>query len=163
MTKRTVALLVLGACGGGGAATAVPAANGPPTSVTASTSPSVLSSTPVTTSAPVPASAPTGGSLLIGEIVSPKAFDPRPVLVSLEPRFLGCYNQARASVPSLHGKLKLRIHVNEGGAFAGVEAEEGGSANDATLVACLGDAMRSARFPKPGGSATIVAPLVFRP
>jgi hypothetical protein len=118
--------------------------------------------------APAPAPAPsgpppTGGSVLIGDIVSPKSFDPGPVLLSLQPEFLACYNQARIAVPALHGKLKLRIHVNEAGTVVGVDAEPGGKADDPALVGCLGDAMKATHFPKPGGSATVIAPLVFRP
>src|SRR5579863_5930896 len=116
---RAVAVLViLSACGG------------PPTAAAAPTS------TPTTTTTPV--QAPTGGSLLIGEIASPKSFDPRPTLLALNAEFVACYNQARIATPSLHGKLKLLIHVNEAGACMGVDAEAGGSANDGSLVACLG-------------------------
>jgi outer membrane biosynthesis protein TonB len=75
---------------------------------------------------------------------------------------VGCYQRARARNPSLHGKLKLRIVVNEAGAVQSVHGEPGGSADDPALVACIGDAMKEAKFPKPGGTATIVVPLVFR-
>jgi hypothetical protein len=44
-----------------------------------------------------------------------------------------------------------------------VDADPNGSANDATLVACIGEALKAVTFPKPGGMATIVAPLAFRP
>jgi hypothetical protein len=142
------ALVVLSACGGASTqATSIP------------TSTSTSTSTPT----PTPTPPPTGGSLLIGDIASPKSFDPKPTLLSLETQFVACYNRARASTPSLHGKLKLVIHVDEAGTCVGVEAEAGGSANDGALVACLGDVLKTARFPKPGGSATVIAPLVFRP
>jgi hypothetical protein len=59
--------------------------------------------------------------------------------------------------------VKLLIHVSEAGTCLGVDAEPGGAANAPTLVACLGDALKTSRFPKPGGSATVIAPLVFRP
>ena len=149
-------LVALVACGGA----PMPA----PASTPASTPASAPAPAPASAPAPAPAaSPPTGGSLLIGEIVSPKSFDPRPILLSLEPQFLACYNQARIATPSLHGKVKVLIHVNEAGTCVGVDAEPGGSANDPTLVGCLGDAMKTAHFPKPGGSATVIAPLVFRP
>ena len=145
---RLIAMLfVLSACGG-----SMPTSTSTPTSTPTSTSTS--------TSTPPPL---TGGSLLIGDIVSPKSFDPKSTLVSLEPQFIACYNQARATTLGLHGKVKLLIHVNEGGTCVGVDAEPGGSANDPALVACLGDALKAAHFPKPGGSATVIAPLVFRP
>jgi hypothetical protein len=76
---------------------------------------------------------------------------------------LACYNKARQNNPSLHGKLKLRINVNEAGSVVLVDAEPGGTAEDPALVACLGEAIKAAHFSKPGGMATITAPLVFRP
>jgi hypothetical protein len=94
--------------------------------------------------------------------VAPKHFDPKPTLDSLSPDLVGCYQRARARSPSLHGRLNLRVVVNEAGAVQSVQGEPGGSANDPALVACIGDAMKQASFPKPGGMATIVVPLVFR-
>jgi hypothetical protein len=94
--------------------------------------------------------------------VAPKHFDPKPTLESLSLDLVGCYQRTRARNPSLHGKLKLRIVVNEAGAVQSVHGEPGGSAYDPALVACIGDAMKDANFPKPGGMATIVVPLVFR-
>jgi hypothetical protein len=94
--------------------------------------------------------------------VAPKHFNPKPTLDSLSLDLVGCYQKARARKPSLHGKLKLRVVVNEAGAVQSVESESGGSADDPSLVACIGDAMKEATFPKPSGMATIVVPLVFR-
>jgi len=133
----------------------------------------VPASAPGPTPAPAPASAPlpTGGTVLIGEIASTPSFDPKPTLDALKPAMLTCYNQARQNDPSLRGKLKLRINVNEVGAVLLVDAEPGGSlgagsdagSGAAGLVACLGDALKAAHFPKPAGLAIITAPLVFRP
>jgi TonB family protein len=143
--------------------TSTPTSTSTSTSTPTSTSTSTPTPTPTSTPTPPPPPPLTGGSLLIGDIVSPKSFDPKSTLVSLEPQFIACYNQARATTLGLRGKVKLLIHVNEGGTCVGVDAEPGGSANDPGLVACLGDAMKAAHFPKPGGSATVIAPLVFRP
>jgi hypothetical protein len=101
--------------------------------------------------------------VLIGEILSPPSFDAKSTLDGLKPALLSCYNHARQNSPSLHGKLKLRINVNEVGAVLLVDAEPGGTADDPALVSCLGDAIKGAHFPKPPGMATITAPLVFRP
>ena len=119
---------------------------------------------PASAPASASASAPpvAGGSVLIGEIVAPKHFNPRPTLDSLSLDLVGCYQKARARNPSLHGKLKLRVVVNEAGAVQSVQSEPGGTADDPALVACIGDAMKDATFPKPSGMATIVVPLVFR-
>jgi hypothetical protein len=106
---------------------------------------------------------PTGGIVLIGDIVAPKQFDPKPAVDGLKPKLLDCYNQARASNPSLHGKLKLRIQVNEAGTAIAADAEPGGTLSDSALLACIGAAVKGATFPKPGGMATVVAPMVFHP
>jgi hypothetical protein len=106
---------------------------------------------------------PTGGAVLIGEIASGPSFNPKATLDGMKPDLLSCYNQARQNTPSLHGKLTLRINVNEVGSVLVVDAEPGGSAADPALVACLGAAIKAVRFPKPGGMATVTAPLVFRP
>jgi hypothetical protein len=89
---------------------------------------------------------------------------------SLKPDMLACYNKARQNNPSLHGKLKLRITINEAGSVLLVDADPGAAgspdspvATDAGLVACLGEAIKAVHFSKPGGTATVTAPLVFRP
>jgi hypothetical protein len=121
-------------------------------------SPSPARSTPAA-APPAPA---TGGSVLVGEIAATERFDPKPTIDSVTPRLLGCYNQVRAANPALHGKMKLRIQVNEAGTVLKVDSEPGGSANDPTLLECIATVVKDASFPKPGGMATVVAPLVFR-
>jgi hypothetical protein len=102
--------------------------------------------------------------MLIGEINAPKAFNPRPTIEGLSSQLVDCYNKARVGNPDLRGKVTLQINVNEAGAVLSVDAAPGGHASDPTLIACIGDLMRSgAHFPKPGGMATVNAPLVFRP
>jgi hypothetical protein len=119
---------------------------------------------PASASAAAPAPVPTGGAVLVGDINAPKGFNPKPVVESMKPQLVGCYNKARATHPELHGKITLQIQINEAGAVLSVEAPPGGHAYDATLVACIGDAMKAdAHFPKPGGAAIVNAPLVFRP
>lgn len=102
--------------------------------------------------------------MLVGDINAPRSFDPKPTLVALAPRLLGCYNQARTGNPSLHGKLTVRIVVNEAGMGLSADAEPGGHAYDPVLVKCIDGLVKDGvKFPKPGGTATISAPLVFRP
>lgn len=104
--------------------------------------------------------------MLVGDINAPKGFDPKPTIVKMQQQLVDCFNQARATHPELRGKVTLRITINEAGTVNGVESDPnaGGHANDPTLVSCISDAMKqSAHFPKPGGMATVVAPLVFRP
>jgi hypothetical protein len=105
---------------------------------------------------------PTGGSVLVGDIVAPKSFDPKPVLKTLEADFVTCFNKARAKNADLHGKLQLRLVVNDAGSVLSTDSDGGGGANDPGLVACLGDVLKGAHFPKPGGLATIQVPMVFR-
>jgi hypothetical protein len=107
---------------------------------------------------------PTGGSVLIGEINAPKTFNPRPTVEALSGSLVDCYNKARAADPDLRGKVTLQININEAGAVLSVEAAPGGHANSPSLVMCINDMMKtSARFPKPGGTAIVNTPLVFRP
>jgi hypothetical protein len=103
------------------------------------------------------------GSILIGEIVAPKTFSPEPTIAALVPDLLSCYRKVRASTPSLRGKLKLRLVVNESGVPQSVAGEPGGAANDPALISCLGETLKSATFPKPGGTAIVIVPMVFRP
>jgi hypothetical protein len=118
----------------------------------------------VASASPTPPPVPTGGSVLVGQINAPKGFDPRPTLEGLSGQLVDCYNKARAGNPDLHGKVTLQINVNEAGTVLSIDAAPGGHANDPTLVACIADAMKSgAHFPRPGGMATVNAPLVFRP
>jgi hypothetical protein len=105
-----------------------------------------------------------GGSVLVGDINAPPSFDPKPTIVALKPKLLDCFNQARAGNPSLHGKLTVRILVNEAGAGMSAEADPGGNAYDPVLVKCIDGIVKGGvKFPKPGGMATVSAPLVFRP
>jgi hypothetical protein len=78
---------------------------------------------------------------------------------------LDCYNKARSTNPTLRGKLKLKITVSAAGSVTNVDADAGDSAYDPALLVCLGDAFKAAPFPKPGASmtATVIAPVVFRP
>jgi hypothetical protein len=100
---------------------------------------------------------------MVGDINAPKHFNPKPTVDKLKPKMLDCYNQARATNATLHGKLKLRIQVNEAGTAVAVDAEPGGTANDPALVSCLASVVKGTTFPKPGGMATVVAPMVFHP
>ena len=159
--------LLLGACAGAAAQAPPTAPSAMPTG-SASAAPSAAespapaaSASSVTSAAPGPV--PTGGSVLLGEIAAPKGFDPTPTLVALQPKLVACYNQARASNSSLHGKVKLRVEINEVGSVLSVSSEAGGSANDPTLVACVGDGIKAVSFPKPRGTATLIVPMVFRP
>jgi hypothetical protein len=140
-------------------ASASASASAPPLASASASASASAAAPPLASGAPASVA---GGSVLIGDIVTPKHFDPKPTLESLSLDLVGCFQQARARNHLLHGKLKLRVVVNEAGAVQRVQGEPGGSANDPTLVACIADAMKEATFPKPGGMATIVVPLVFR-
>jgi hypothetical protein len=110
------------------------------------------------------APAPSGGVVSLGQVVAPPDFDPNAALVAMKPQFLDCYNKARATNPTLHGKIKLKIQVSPMGTVTGVDADPADPAYDPSLIVCLGDAMKAASFPKRGsGTATIFAPMVFRP
>jgi hypothetical protein len=160
---RLGAAVVVASCG---SSTPPPA----PASAAASSDPTP---SPASDSTPTPASAlapftpavvPTGGSVLIGEINAPKTFNPRPTVEALSSQLVGCYNKSRAADPDLRGKVTLQININEAGAVLSVDAAPGGHANSPSLIMCIGDVMKAgAHFPKPGGTAIVNTPLVFRP
>ena len=163
MVRWSAWMVVL--AGTGGCAGAAPGTSTvTPSSTTSSEADAAPAPASASASAPAPAPAPpvTGGSVLIGDIVAPPSFDPKPAIVSAKSELLACYNKARQATPSLHGRLTLRINVNETGKVMLVDAAPGGSVDDPALVACLSDALKAVTFPKPAGLATVSAPLVFR-
>jgi len=82
---------------------------------------------------------------------------------ALRPDFLACYEHVLAgSSPSLHGKLSLRVVIDEDGEVQSISALPGGAANDPELVSCLAHAIKGAKFSKPGGTASVTVPLLFR-
>ncbi len=140
---------------GGTSASSLPTAPTTPTASTASSAPDSPASAP-----------PVGGAVIVGDINAPKSFDPKPTLVALKPKLLDCFNQARAVTPGLHGKLTVRIVVNEAGTALSAEADAtpGQGAYDPVLVKCIDGVVKAGvKFPKPGGMATVSAPLLFRP
>jgi len=156
-----VTLALLPAC----AAPTPPPASPEPAAPSAASASASESPSPSPASSSPPAAPPvTRGSVFIGEIRSSKTFDPRPTLEGFGSQLVDCYDKARATHPELRGKLTLHVNVNEAGAVLSVDAAPGGHANDPTLVACINDTMKDgAHFPRPGGMATVNAPLVFRP
>jgi hypothetical protein len=148
--RAAILLLLAASCGG-----AKPAETAP--------SSANRTSTPAPTSTPVAAPTPTGGIVIVGDIAAAKNFDPRRTLDTSAPSLLDCYNKVRATQPALSGKLTLLIAINESGAVLKVDPQPGGSANVPELVACIEDVLKATPFPKPGGMATVIAPLLFRP
>jgi hypothetical protein len=98
----------------------------------------------------------------IGEIAASPKFDPQPTVATVKADLLRCYNETRTLIPDLHGKLMLRVRVNDDGKVTATDAQPGGQANDPGLIACIADAMQTVTFPRPGGNAVITVPLVFR-
>lgn len=114
-------------------------------------------------SPPPPAGAARLGraDVTIGEIPGTPKFDPHATIEALRPNLLACYRKTLEANGSIHGKVTLRIHVAESGAVLRVEADPG-PANDPGLVSCISDDFKAnAHFPKPGGTAVVVTPLVF--
>ncbi len=157
--SSTIWLVTLAGCAAANGPAPAPASAPAPAPASASTPASAPASTPAAPLGPLP----TGGAVLVGEIVAPPSFDPGPTLEATKPQLLSCYNQSRQTDASLRGKLKVRITINEAGTVLRVDAEPGGSANAPALVSCIDDALRAVRFPKPGGTASLLVPLVFRP
>ncbi|HXX70090.1 MAG TPA: AgmX/PglI C-terminal domain-containing protein [Polyangiaceae bacterium] len=144
-------------------------ASGGPSSASASSPPPVATVALAASSGPAGGPAPSVGArpitnvvVRIGEIAATPHFDPHATLEDLRPNLLACYRKALETNPEIRGKVTLRIHVGESGVVVRVEAEAGGAANDPQLVSCIDEDFKAnARFPKPGGSAIVVAPLVF--
>jgi hypothetical protein len=145
---------------GCGSATPPPALSAPVTSATPAAPDTAPPPTAAASAAPALPMSP--GIVNVGDIVGPPNFDAKTTLVGLKPSFLRCYNETRTLLPDLHGKLTLRLRLNETGAVTATEAEPGGHANDPGLLACIADTMKTTTFPKPGGTAVITVPLVFR-
>jgi hypothetical protein len=167
-TEIALLLVVVAACGAPDRVSREPTAglgpapSGEPSDAASPTPASTADAASPTTGLQ-PSATDTSGSVLIGEIAAPKAFNPAPTLAGLVPDLLTCYRRVRVAVPSLRGKLKLRVIVSEAGAVQNVAAEPGGNANQPAMVSCLADALKGASFPKPAGTAIIVVPMVFRP
>jgi hypothetical protein len=155
--RACIFLIFLAGCGGSKPAESAPI------STPSSTLTPISSSSSAPAATPAPAPIPTGGSVLVGDIPAAKKFDPKRAIEANSSAILDCYNKVRATKPDLSGRLKLLIEVNEAGTVLRVDSEPGGSANDPALVACIGEALKVVKLPKPGGMATVVAPLVFRP
>ncbi len=170
MNARAVLLLLVVGCGASNSASPEPATGSLPAPTAESAdagAPARGAAAPTTSASATPEAGAgvdaSGGSVLIGEIAAPKKFNPGPTLAALVQDLLTCYRKVRGTVPTLRGKLSLRVVVSELGAAQGVASEPGGRANDPALVSCIGEALKGATFPKPGGTAIIVVPLVFRP
>jgi hypothetical protein len=165
MNVRTLLLGLLVGC----ASSPPPAASGPASADSAKAMPTASASataapaaTPTQAVAPSAAPPPSPGYVFVGEIAGTPKFDPKPTLEGMKPQLLDCYQKARTTTPTLRGKLTLHIAVNEAGAVTHVDGQ--GPASDAAFVSCIGEALKAGGpFPRPGGSAVITAPLVFRP
>jgi hypothetical protein len=99
--------------------------------------------------------------VLLGEIAATKKFDPSGTVRDLLPDLLSCYRAVLKKGLPVHGKLSLRVVVNEQGATQSATALPGGRATDPSLVSCVADVFTRATFSKPGGTATVVVPLLF--
>ena len=77
------------------------------------------------------------------------------------PGVLGCYNQALGRDATLSGQVVTRITIDTDGSVAEVAITEG---MEATLDACVADAVKGATFPAPrGGQAIATFPFALSP
>jgi hypothetical protein len=95
-------------------------------------------------------------------VVGPAKFDPTAALAKLKPELSRCYDETRTLTPDLHGKLTLQLRLSDAGAVTDTSGLPGGSANDPGLVGCIADAAKAIPFPRPGGTATITVPVIFK-
>jgi TonB family protein len=99
----------------------------------------------------------------MGEVVSPANFNVTSTLNDLVlPQLTSCYTDALAATPGLHGKMLVSFNVSEQGVVTSA-TETKSTTNNPALFACIQAALIATTFPKPGGTATVNVPLVFRP
>jgi TonB family protein len=99
----------------------------------------------------------------MGDVASPPSFDVTTTLRDLVlPQITSCYLDAVAASPGLHGKMLVSFDVNNQGTVTSA-METKSTVNSPTLSACIKSALLATVFPKPGGTATVNVPLVFRP
>jgi hypothetical protein len=157
MIARTAArafLVLLGAC----AAAPAEASRDPSTPPLATTGTDDGGATRLPTP---PVADDDNAAVLLGEIAATKKFDPSGTVRDLLPDLLACYRAVLKKGLPVHGKLSLRVVVNEQGATQSATALPGGRATDPLLVSCVADVFTRATFSKPGGTATVVVPLLF--
>jgi hypothetical protein len=168
---RALWLVVLTGCGGSpprtadvSAAASTANSAGDTTTIGTAGSTSVTPSTGNASPSLASASTDTDGTVVIGAIAATGHFDPKSTLDDLRPDLMACFRRVHMSNTAIHGKVNIRIQVDEAGEVLNVDAQPGGPANDPALIACIRDDFKAnAHFARPGGSATIVASLVFHP
>ena len=77
--------------------------------------------------------------------------------------FRDCYEQARRTNARLQGKVTVKLEIDPDG-IVRRSADVRSDLPDASVVACVVDAYRTLRFPKPSsGVVTVYFPLIFNP
>jgi TonB family protein len=149
---HSLSLTLLAACA------STPTAASTPTSTP--TPNSTSNATAISTASGAPAQTPI---VRIGDVASPPNFDVTGTLRELVlPQLTSCYSDALAASPGLHGKMVLSFEVNEQGVVTSA-TELKSTTNSPSLFACIKAAVIATAFTKPGGTATVNVPLVFRP
>lgn len=78
------------------------------------------------------------------------------------PRLRPCYDRARATRPTLAGRVEVRLTIARDGRVT--HATAAGLPEAPEVATCIADVLRQTVFPQPeGGSLQIVYPLVFAP
>jgi hypothetical protein len=77
-------------------------------------------------------------------------------------QFQPCYDQARATRPTLAGRVELRFTIGPGGRVT--QAGASGMPDAPEVATCLTAALRAATFPAPAaGSVQMIYPVMFSP
>jgi hypothetical protein len=166
MRVRSAAFLNLAfsslfACHGG--EPAAPASAPPPTASSSEGAP--LAEPPPTASATSSSTSSSneGARVSIGKLFeSPPNWDIRGFFDQNKAKLEDCWAQVLKAQPHERGKLSIRFIVSSEGKVTKTE-EVSSTFRDANLSQCVQRAIASLPWQPPGGTATIVLPLVFRP
>jgi hypothetical protein len=103
------------------------------------------------------------GRVTIGKLFdNPPSWDVRGMFEQNADRFEACWAPVLKAQPGERGKLSIRFIVSSEGKVTKTE-EVSSTFRDANLSACVQKVIAALPWPPPGGTATVVLPLVFRP
>ncbi|MFO0617609.1 MAG: AgmX/PglI C-terminal domain-containing protein [Polyangiaceae bacterium] len=89
--------------------------------------------------------------------------DEHAVIAGLAPTFLRCYDDELETAPEMRGDVRLEARVDARGHVTRVVTMMNGSLS-ATVLACLEEHMKTARFSPPDDEpAIVVVPMTFEP
>jgi hypothetical protein len=113
---------------------------------------------------PAPSASCSGGACASAAAQAPPQPQPQPAgsqstIGALAPRFRACFKSNLASDPNLQGAVTLTLDVAADGSVASVSP--GPTTLPSSLVLCIVNVAKNARFAAPGAQTQVVVPLRF--